>query len=180
MIFFLLRTDHLLELGKYVNRAGLPWTAYDQELIVKPLSLSGTDVKGLEKKNRINWDQQNWNWWCTKNASPPLIFRDIQLFIFETLPFVYEVRSACFGDSGGGFIYKDSMIYKEKWFIKKKLWRKNSFHKKRSNWHPSSKYLARKVNDALVHWQFALLLCFPKSSVHWVHVEKAKGKITER
>ena len=43
----LLRTDHVLEFGKYVNRAVLPWHAYDQKIEGREMMLSGFGKIGL-------------------------------------------------------------------------------------------------------------------------------------
>ena len=110
----LLRTDHLLELGKYVNRAGLPWTAYDQELIVKPLSLSGYGRTGFREEESDKLRSTKLKLMMHKECEssfnlpgyPTFYFRDFAICVKSV---DHEVRSACFGDSGGGLIYKDSI-----------------------------------------------------------------------
>ena len=105
----MLRVDHDLQFGRYINRAALPWTAYDKNIMNKELILSGfgriepenfssasdelrsTKLKLLtvdECKKKFTSYFENEIDACTISAEKP-------------------TSSPCYGDSGSGMIYKD-------------------------------------------------------------------------
>ena len=110
----LLRTDHLLVFGNYINRAALPWKAYDQEFIEKSLLVSGFGRIGLPGKNpdkllsirvKLLTHEE-----CESLFNPPdlPIFYDRD-FNICAMSADNVTRSPCSGDSGGGLIYEDSV-----------------------------------------------------------------------
>ena len=112
----LLRTDHALEFGPYINRAGLPWLACDKAIEEKQLLVSGygvSDTSASPKKLRFTKLKLVKHEDCERvfsNSDIPGIPSsynanlDICVYTFDQVK-----RKTCLGDSGGGLTYKDSI-----------------------------------------------------------------------
>ena len=111
----LLRTDHVLEFGKYVNRAVLPWYAYDQKIEGRQMLFTGFGKTGLYPLRVPHKLKAAKLKVMTHNKCE-------SLFNIELYPGHYNreldictmtpdevVRDGCGGDSGGGLVYEDSI-----------------------------------------------------------------------
>ena len=108
----LVRVDHDIQFGRYINRAILPWQAYEQEFKEKQFIVSGygaarepelpntlrsTNIKSLPHEIC----ESHFN---TYNIAK--YKRDFH-FCFGSPGNVTQIP--CYGDSGGGILYKDSI-----------------------------------------------------------------------
>ena len=121
----LLRVDHTINFGKYIAKAGLPWRAYDKKYDNKLLLVSGygeTQLLGDTSKKLLSTElkllsheecESIFNVYRTQKNSknPPAVYpntydRKNQICGKSA----DEIRRAAgAGDSGGGFIYQDSI-----------------------------------------------------------------------
>ena len=102
----LLRTDHLLVFGNYINRAALPWKAYDQEFIEKSLLISGFGRIRLPGKNPDKHLSIRVKLLTQKKCEPLFNYPDYPILYDRDFDMCTEsvdnvTRSTCHGDSGG-------------------------------------------------------------------------------
>ena len=112
----LLRLDHHIEFGPFINRATLPWTAYDNEFTGKSLLASGYGWDGPTRVKTKKLISTNMKWAshdvCEARTRPVLPGEPPMYtpeFSICTTSVDDVKRVACYGDSGGGIIYKDSI-----------------------------------------------------------------------
>ena len=119
----MLRVDHDIEFGTYINKATLPWTAYDKVITDNQLLISGYGGSRVQY-NFSDWDLVpsdkllSTRLKLLDNKECVLLFRDPDPRYPDTYDPTYEfcakspdevIRSGCLGDSGGGGIYTDSI-----------------------------------------------------------------------
>ena len=112
----LLRTDHLLQFGKYINKALLPWEAFDQKFEDKELLVSGYGMTGIKNKGfygdklhsiKLKVLPRNECESLFNNPNfPPLFYGDNSIC---AKGFDEVLRATCYYDSGGGLLYEDSI-----------------------------------------------------------------------
>ena len=111
----LLRTDHVLEFGKYVNRAVLPWEAYDQKIEGREMLFPGFGKIGIYptifsdklKATKLKVLRPDECAHFYNNQMYPGLF-SAELDICTISP-DEVVRAGCGGDSGGGLVYEDAI-----------------------------------------------------------------------
>ena len=105
----LVRVDHDLQFGPYINRATLPWTAYEQNIMDEELIVSGfgqtiydgsssivlfsTRVKLLQNEECVR------RWHGHFNMTTDIC----------AISAYKATSNPCYGDSGSGMIYKDNI-----------------------------------------------------------------------
>ena len=112
----LLRLGHHVQFSPFINMAALPWTAYDNEFAGKSLVASGYGFDGLTRLGSDILLSTNMKWvphdFCEAEmiaVSPgePSVYNPE--FNICTTSVDDVKRVICYGDSGGGIIYKDSI-----------------------------------------------------------------------
>ena len=106
----LMRMDHLLRFGEYINKAALPWQAYDKQIQGKQLIVSGYGHTGIGFSYKLLSTNLRLR---THEECESIFNKDLPFYLREfhrcTGSIEGKKTSTCYGDSGGGLIYQDNI-----------------------------------------------------------------------